>query len=300
VWGRVRGLVVAAFFLAEPLARADEPPIVIEPPAPDPPPKPGEKSPEKPAESPVVITMPLPPPPASASAPPPPPAPVEPPKPDLAQRRKTITELGVGVTYFGAIQRSRVPSQAGVVFQAAPRFPIGDHFGIGLRFAYGLTGWSRMEDVTHAGYSVGKWTTHAYRDVWSWVGEGDKDDEAGRGILAFFGSIFLVAPLVLAGALYAVSPLAASSYAETDLTFDWEPADDPKAGPYLKGGIGLMAYVHPDNAHLYGGLGPNAGFGYRADNVSVGLVGTFLPYGAHGGTKAEHVLNGALTVSLVR
>ena len=289
-----------AFSLAEPLARADEPPVVVEPPLPELPP---QKPP--PAEpSPVKIEMPAPnPPPPSAPAPapvaPPPARPAPPVVQAPKEERKTITELGFGATYLGAIQSSQTHSEAGVVFHVAPRFPIGDHYGLGLRFAYGMTGWDRTEDVARSGYKVGRWTTHAYRDVWDWAGEGEDNTRGLRVIGAFFAFIGLVFPYVVAGMFYLAAPFAASSYGEVDATFHWEPADDPKQGPYLKGGVALAAYVHPDTGRLYGGLGPNLGFGYRVGNVSLGVVGTFLPNGFHGSARAEHVLIGSFTIGVV-
>lgn len=305
-WDR-RCLLVVCVMLAPGSAHADEPPVVVEPPLPDLPAKPPTPTPTEP--SPVKIEMPPgaqppapAPPPSAASVPPspsPPPSPTPaPPVPPLA-RRSTTTELGLGVAYLGAIQSRTTHSEVGAVFHVAPRFPIGDHYGIGVRFAYGLTGWDRTEDVARAGYKVGRWTTHAYGDVWDWAGEGEKDTRALRYFGAFFAFFGLIVPYVVAGVLYLVSPLAASSFAEADVTFNWEPADDPKQGPYLKGGIGFAAYVHPDTSRLYGGLGPNVGFGYRVDNLNLGVVGTFLPYGAHGSATAEHVLMGGFTIGLV-
>lgn len=291
--------LATAFFLAEPYARADEPPVVVEPPLPDLPQKPAE--PIEP--SPVKIEMPpgptpttRPAPPTAATQAPAPPPPLVAPKPE---ERKTITELGLGPTYFGAIQKHTTHSEAGVVFQVAPRFPIGDHYGIGLRFAFGMTGWDRTVDVARPGYKIGRWTTHAYSDVWDWAGEGEKDTRGLRFIGAFFAFIGLIVPYVFAGMFYIAAPFAASSYGEADLTFHWEPGDDPKQGPYLKGGLALAAYVHPDSGHLFGGLGPNVGFGYRAGSVSLGLVGTFLPYGLHGNDTAEHIFIGSLTIGVV-
>jgi hypothetical protein len=214
-------------------------------------------------------------------------------------KRASFTELGVGPTYLGAIRRHDTFSQAGVMFHVAARAPIADHFGLGFRFAYGLTGWDRVQDLARPGYSVGKWTTHAYRDVWNWAGEGEKDTRLLRYFGAFFAFAGLLIPLVIAGTFYVAAPFAASSIGEFDATFHWEPSSDPKQGPYLKGGLGLVGYIHPRTGHAYGGLGPNLGFGYRADNIILGVVGTFLPYGAHGGEVPEHILVGAATIGLV-
>lgn len=206
--------------------------------------------------------------------------------------------MGIGATYLGALQSKRAHSEAGLVLQAGARVPIGDHYGFGFRFAYGMTGWDRTEDVARRGYKIGRWTTQAYGDVWDWAGEGEESERSLRYFAAFFGFIGLIFPYALAGMIYMVSPFAASSYGEVDATFDWEPGDDPKYGPYLKGGLGLMAYVHPDTGHLYGGLGPTFGLGYRADTVRLGVIGTLLPSGAHGGDATEHILVGSFTVSV--
>jgi hypothetical protein len=275
-------------------AQADEPsPVVVEPPLPDPrapspikiemPPEPGQPPPGSSAVQPAT------PPPKPANGAPAP----ETPPPVL--KRKTRVEFGFGPTYFGTTGKHE-NNTAGATLQIDARVPFGDQFGLDFRWAWALTEWDRTVEVAKPGYKIARWTTHAYSDVWDWAGRGPSSDKPLRAFGAFFAFIFLVFPYVFALPFYAVSPLAATTDLEADIDATWDFGDDPKGdGPYIKGGLGLMGFFHPTDNHLYGGVGPNAGFGYRASGVSIGFVGTYLPPLLHGG-PADHVYTGSFVI----
>jgi hypothetical protein len=177
-------------------------------------------------------------------------------------------------------------SSPGVVLQVAADVPLDDHFGLGVRFAWGLTEFRRFEDFAHAGYDIGKWATHAYRDVYNWAAE--KDDAQSLKVMgAFFAFAVLWMPYIVAGLAYAFAPIATTTYLEADITADYNFGTDAHAsGPYLKGGLGLVGFLHPQYDTLLGGVGPTAGFGLRAGKLDVSVNGTWLPL--HGETRGEH------------
>lgn len=200
--------------------------------------------------------------------------------------RKTISTLGIGPTYVGAFGGSGRLDRLGVVLDVTTQAPIGESAGFGVRFAWGLTEFRRFEDFTRAGYRTGRWTTNAYKDVWDWAAQ--KDDYAlFRWMGAFFAFVGLVVPYVAAGLCYLASPVAPTTYLELDATFNYGFGGD-KSGPYLKGGLGFVGYLHPRSDELRGGLGPTIGLGARFGSADVGVNATWLPTSLHGEIATEH------------
>jgi len=221
-------------------------------------------------------------------APPPPP------------ERKGVTTLGIGPTAFATLPTNSASSvtRLGGALTLAHRIPIGDEAGVGLRFAWGLTEWDRVDDFARPGYKIGKWTTGAYEDVWVWAVE--KSEYALFKVIgAVFASVVLVVPLVAAGLCYVAVPFAPTTYLEFDITGQYDFSND-KVAPYLKGGVGLMGYVHPDAGKLLGGVGPTAGFGVRIEGLDLGANVTWLPAFAHGEASGErtNVVAGTATIGV--
>jgi hypothetical protein len=204
------------------------------------------------------------------------------------EKRTTISALGAGFTYFATVPRGagvKNDNRYGLVLQTASRVPIGDNFGFGLRFAWGLTEFDRFESFTKAGYRVGKWTTGAYRDVWDWAGTKD-DYRTFRWMGAFFASVGLVFPLVAAGLCYIAAPVSPTTYLELDLTLNYDFSEG-RTGPYLKGGLGLVGFVDPRYDVLRGGLGPTLGVGDRFGPLDLSANVTWLADGLHGEVRGE-------------
>jgi hypothetical protein len=219
------------------------------------------------------------------------------------EKRTTLTALGVGMTYVATVPRgagAKTDNRYGVVLQTASRIPIGDNFGLGLRFAWGLTEFDRFEAFTKAGYRVGKWTTGAYKDVWEWAGTKD-DARSLRWMGAFFASIGLFFPLVAAGLCYVAAPLAPTTYLEFDLTLNYDFAEG-RTGPYLKGGLGLVGFIDPRSGSLLGGLGPTVGVGQRVGPLDLSANVTWLADGLHGEVEGErsNIYIAGITVGLIR
>lgn len=227
------------------------------------------------------------------------PAPAPAPAPAPSER-KGVTTLGIGPTVFAAMPTNdaRALTRAGAALSLAHRIPIGEDAGIGLRFAWGLTEWDRIKDFTRPGYKIGSWTTGAYEDVWQWAVEKD-DFVLFKVIGAVFASAVLIVPLVVAGVCYLAAPFAPTTYLEFDVTGQYDFSND-KVTPYLKGGVGLMAYVHPDAGKLLGGVGPTAGGGIRIEGLDLGVNVTWLPAFAHGeaGGERSHVIVGTANIGV--
>jgi hypothetical protein len=218
------------------------------------------------------------------------------------EERKTLTTLGIGPTWFLLSPSGGGPrwSSPGVVLHANVHVPGGDHYGLGVRFAWGLTEFRRFEEWAKAGYRIGEWTTNAYKDVYEWAAQ--KDDARGlRWMGAFFAFVVLWIPYVVAGVAYAIAPISPTTYLEADITFNYDLGSDPKGqGLYFKGGLGLVAFFHPKYDTLHGGIGPTLGMGFRAGSVDLGLHGTYIPPGLHGETRNEtsHLFITSLTLGV--
>ena len=225
--------------------------------------------------------------------------------PNLGERRTILSTFGIGPTFFASTPTSGVSStnRFGVVLQYGARFPIEDNLGIGLRLAWGLTEFHRMETVARPGYHIGRWTTGAYESVWNWAGEGPDSSRVLRWMGAFFSFVFLVVPYAVAAVFYIVAPVAPTTYLETDLTFNYDFGSDRAGqGAYMKAGLGLVGYVHPRSDRLLGGLGPTGGFGYRIGRLDLGCNVTYLPPSLHGENPNEqtNVVLGGVTVGINR
>lgn len=288
-------MLVSSQVLAQP---KQAPPKPIDPmegvtpdPTPAPPPLPSPTPSPTPAPSPTPTPVASPTPdPAAAPAPAPPAAASPAAVPAEAKpERKTLTSLGIGPTWFLMSPTGGGPrwSSPGVVLHANARVPFDDHYGLGVRFAWGLTEFRRFEDWAKAGYRIGEWTTNAYGDVYEWAAQ--KDDARGlRWMGAFFAFVVLWIPYVVAGVAYAIAPIAPTTYLETDVTFNYDFGTDPKGqGVYLKGGVGLVAFLHPEYDKLLAGMGPTIGVGLRTGSVDLGLHGTWLPPFLHGEARGE-------------
>ncbi|MFO0725383.1 MAG: hypothetical protein U1E65_16485 [Myxococcota bacterium] len=157
---------------------------------------------------------------------------------------------------------------------------LGENGAFSLRLAWGITEFERAAEVAKTGYQLGRWTLHAYDDVGKWVGQGG-DTSFLRGLASIYPFIFLIFPLVATGMVFLVAPFAATSYVELDASGGLDLSQGG-VGPYLKGGVGFLGYIHPKNNHLLGGVGPTVSMGMHIDRFDVGLKGTWVPSLFHG------------------
>ncbi len=243
---------------------------------------------------------------AAAAAPPAPPA--EPPE------RKALTQLGIGVAYAGvyplASSASASASEAGVVLELSRTTPLSESVDFGLRFAWGLTAWERFPRWAKAGYDTGAWTTQAYEDVYNYTrkhgpdGTYDPNLHGMRLMGGFFAMIVLWVGYVVSGVAYATAVVAPTTFLEMDLTANYNFGDPKPTGenPYLKGGLGLLAFVHPEHGVLVGGAGPTFGGGMRFGSFHIGLSATWSPAGLHGEARSgrSQIVVGGLTVGIQR
>jgi len=211
------------------------------------------------------------------------------------QQRTTVTTFGIGPTWYLQTPNGQGArwSSPGLMLHLASRIPFDDHLGVGIRFAWGLTEFRRFESWTKAGYDVGEWSTHAYRDVYQWAAHPADEWRALRWMGAFFAFCVLWMPYIVSGAIYLLSPLAPTTYLEADVTFNVDVGTDRAgSGPYFKGGLALLGALHPHYNTMLGGLGPTAGIGFRAGKVDLGVHGTWSPPGLHGESHGEstHIL----------
>lgn len=246
-------------------------------------------------------------PPPARARPIPPPLTPPPPRRRVVHRapsRTFLLEYGVGPTMFAALGPHSTTRELGGAFQLRVEQPLVRHFGVGLRFGWALTSWKRTERVARPGYKLASLITEGLGNVWGELGERHRiDEEVGIGFAAVVITIFAIIPYAIAGAFYLVSPLAATSSFETAATFDVWPGHDPRRTPYLGAGGAAMLYVLPDTGRAFGGVGPTASLGYRFGNISLGLVGTWLPHGGHGrdaSTPNAHIFTSTLTLSIMR
>jgi hypothetical protein len=211
-----------------------------------------------------------------------------------------VTTFGLGPTFFGTTGGRSDVAHPGVALHVATRIPFEQNLGIGLRFAWGLTEFRRMDEFAKPAYDIGKWTTNAYVDVYNWAAIKD-DARLFRWMGAFFAFAVLWMPYIVSGVIYALTPLAPTTYLEGDLTFNYDVGTDKLGtGPYFKGGLAALAYLHPRTDKLFGGLGPTAGFGVRVGKADIGIQGTWLPPKLHGDNPGEttSVFIGSLLVGV--
>jgi hypothetical protein len=236
-------------------------------------------------QGPTVVVQP----PAEPAKPAPQPAPTPAPaNEEPKDERRTITAFGLGPAGFFTTGTGSL-ARPGVALQVASHVPIHENMGLGLRFSWTLTEFRRTEDMTRTAYKIGRWTTTAYGDVYDWAAQKD-DARLLRWMGAFFAFFGLLFPFMVSGIFYVASPLSATTALELGLTFDYAFGTDRySSGPYLKGGLGLVGYVHPRHDKLLGGVGPTFGAGFRfGDHFDLGLNATFLPSILHGQARGEN------------
>jgi hypothetical protein len=224
-------------------------------------------------------------------------APVSPPTDAGADQAPTFhsrTSFDVGAAYFGGGGADRL----GVAIESNSVFPIAGRWGVGLRFAWGMTEFQRFKPWTHTGYTIGKWTTTAYGDVARWSVRGGKYE-----LFTLFGSIIayvgLLVPLMISGLCYMAAVIAPTTFLETALTANYDLGDG-RIGPFVEAGLGVVAFVHPTLGKLRGGLGPAIGSGLRFGPARLGAHLTWSPPHLHGepGGGLSSVFVGGFTVGI--
>jgi hypothetical protein len=155
-----------------------------------------------------------------------------------------------------------------------------------------------MDDFAEAGYAVGRWTTNAYKDVYHW--SGIKDDYQSLRVLgSIFAYVGLIFPYVAAGVLYILVPFSPTTYLELDITASYHFGSDALEG-FVEGGLGAVAFIHPEYDVVRGGFGPAAGAGVKLGILRIGAHTLWSPPGTHGslGTTDEHVMTASATVGI--
>ena len=204
------------------------------------------------------------------------------------------TSFDVGAAYFGGGGADRL----GLALESNSVFPIAGRWGVGLRFAWGMTEFQRFEPWTHTGYTIGKWTTTAYGNVARWSVTGGKYE-----LFYFVGSIFaymgLLFPLMLSGICYMAAVIAPTTFVETALTASYDFGDG-HVGPFVEAGLGVVGFVHPRLGTLRGGVGPAIGSGLHFGPVRLGAHLTWSPPHLHGepGGGLSSVFVGGFTIGL--
>jgi len=183
--------------------------------------------------------------------------------------------------------------------------PIAGPGDFGTRFAWGLTDWERAGRWANAGVAVGKWTNRAYVNTYNWTKKHGSDGKANpntHSLRVMGGGIamcFLWFGYAIAGVAFMAAVVAPTTVLEADFTGNFVLSEGD-VSPYLKAGIGLMAFWHPEHGNLVGGLGPNVGAGLRVGPLHIGASGTWSPPHLHGEFRAgrSNLISGALTVGL--
>jgi hypothetical protein len=244
---------------------------------------------------------------------PPPPQPAPPPQapaPAPEPERKSQTQFGIGPGYAAVIplgaSSSQRAGQAGLVLEVAKTVPVADRFDFGFRFAWGFTAWDRFPKWAKAGYDVGKWTTTAYEDTYNWTrkrgADGDSDPNT-HGLRLTGGLVamaFLWLGYVVSGITYLAAVVSPTTWMEIDLTGGYN-FGDKDVNPYLKAGIGLMGFIHPEHGTLLGGVGPTFGGGIKIGSaLHLGANVTWSPPPLHGEARSgqSHLLVGGLTIGV--
>lgn len=207
------------------------------------------------------------------------------------------SSFGLGAAYFGSHGSGRTLDRFGLMLEGGGVFPVHRRWGMGLRFSWGLTEFERFEKWTQAGYSIGKWTTTAYGDVYEWSAQKDKYQTA-RVMGSLFAYIGLFFPLAVAGVCYLGAVFAPTTYMETALTVNYD-FGNRRFGPYIEGGVAMVGFVHPTHISLRGGIGPTLGSGLRLGPFRVGGHVAWLPPSLHGEPTehgSTHVFTGAMTL----
>ncbi len=227
------------------------------------------------------------PPPATAPPPPakpaPPPATATPPVEPPEYEPKDQLRLAAGAAYFGsfAVDPKQPDVDAtGLLLEGGYRYPVAKRFGADLRVGWALTEWRRAEKWGRTGYKIGEWTTNAYGDVYDWAAR-KGDDQVFRVFGSFFAFIFLLFPYIIAGLCYLVAIPAPSTYVEFDGSVSYD-FGDAKFAPYVRGGLGLFAFIHPERDTVRLGVGPTVGAGVRLSQFNIGGQLTVSPAPLHG------------------
>lgn len=198
--------------------------------------------------------------------------------------RPTYVYGGIGVAAFGVHPLDRsLPfhDELGLAFAIGGRHSVHDHIALGMSVTWGLTTWSRTEELWRSARSVGRWTKNAYIDVTDWVGNGSDEDKSLRAFAAFFAYFGLLFPYALSGIMYVMGPIWATSHLEFTFAGTFHPFETKK-GPYFETGLSLFAYVHPSDNEMRGAVGPSLGMGYDFGWLGFGARGTFSPRFMHG------------------
>jgi len=271
-----------------------------------------------PSPPPVITIVPPPnqqqqPPPAQTQQPqqqPPPPPPPE--KKDEGERQG-MSNFGIGFAYAANLKSSAGTKSAvgyGLVLEFGKTIPLTEQLDFGLRFAWGLTEWDRFTKWAKAGYDVGAWTTQAYEDTYNWTRkhEGGVPETHGLRIIgAGFAFCVLWIGYLVAGIAYAGAIFAPTTFLEMDMTANYNFGDfaelKSKKGvnPYLKGGVGMMGFIHPDHGTLLGALGPTMGTGVRlGGGLHLGANVTWSPPPLHGEARggSTHIITSGLTIGV--
>ena len=98
-------------------------------------------------------------------------------------------------------------------------------------------------------------------------------------------------------ALTHVLDFAASTYLELDAAGGFDLSRGG-VGPYLKGGLGFLGYLHPTSNRLYGGIGPTVAMGFKIERFDVGVKGTWVPGIFQGEQAHQNLFTAGLSVGI--
>jgi hypothetical protein len=251
------------------------------------------------------------PPPAAGPAAAPPRVAAHPPAEPAKPKRTSKGGLGAGFQYIQVIpekvSNTARAQQYGLALDVTGATPIAGPVDFGTRFAWGLTDWERSARWANGGVAVGRWTNRAYVNTYNWTkkhgsdGKANPDTHGLRLMAGSMGMMFLWFGYAIAGVAFATAIVAPTTVLEANFTGNFVLSEG-EVSPYLKAGIGLMAFWHPVHHNLVGGIGPNVGGGLRVGPIHLGMSGTWSPPHLHGEHRAgrSNLLTAALTVGLNR
>jgi hypothetical protein len=195
--------------------------------------------------------------------------------------------------------------QLGLSLDITGSTPIAGPVDFGTRFSWGLTDWERAGRWADAGVAIGKWTNRAYVSTYNFTrkhgvhGTSNPETHSLRVMGGGIAMCFLWFGYAIAGVAFVGAVVAPTTVLEADFTGN-VLLGEGDVTPYLKAGIGLMAFWHPEHGNLVGGLGPNVGGGLRVGPLHLGASGTWSPPHLHGEFREgrSNLFTGALTVGL--
>lgn len=203
--------------------------------------------------------------------------------------------LGIGLGYLG-LSNARTDgsddNEFGLALEARVGYRFGRFIGFNVSAAWGLSHFERTKAVAEAGIKAGKWTNGAFSSVTDWMGKDGHEGYAAFGWMAYpiLAMTYLAVPV-----LFAVSPLAATSFFNGGFTVSGHLGGDT-IDAFLEGGIGGLIYLHPIENTPLAGYGPLFGAGMRLGRFGVNARLLWSPAGTQ--TQVDDIHTDVYTLTV--